>query len=88
MNDSDFQRELLLTRIDAHRGMFRLELRAARAEFDPVAIGLGWLGVDRKLVRDVMPALRALHRDGMPSDLKHAGPLLALVAAALVAWSD
>lgn len=88
MTDSEFQRELLLTRIDAHRSLLRLELRSARESFDPMAKALEWAGVDQTTVESVLPAARAVLRDGLPHDVKDAGPLVALIAVLLVVWSD
>jgi hypothetical protein len=44
--------------------------------------------VDRTLVDAALPAARAVFREGLPHDLKNAGPLVALIAALLVVWSD
>jgi hypothetical protein len=85
MTEAEFQRELLLTRIEAHRSMLRLELRSARESFDPMATALEWAGVDQTMIDAV---LRAVYHNGLPQDLKNAGPLVALVAALLVVWSD
>jgi hypothetical protein len=88
VTEAEFQRELLLTRIDAHRSLLRLEVRSARESFDPMATALEWAGLDQTLVDAVLPAARAVYREGLPHDLKNAGPLVALIAALLVVWSD
>lgn len=88
MTEADFRTELLLTRIDAHRSMLRLEIRTARESFDPVGSALKWAGVDQNLVDAVLPAARAAYSKGLPHDLEHAGPVVALIAALLVLWSD
>ena len=87
MTQAEFQRELLLTRIDAHRSLLRLELRTARDAFDPVATALKWAGIDRTLVDAALPAARAVYREGLPQDLKAAGPLVALIATLWLVWS-
>lgn len=87
MTEAEFHRELLLTRIDAHRSLLSLELRSARDSFDPMATALKWAGVDQTLVDTVLPAARAIYHKGLPHDLKNAGPLVALIAALLVVWS-
>jgi hypothetical protein len=88
VTEAEFQRELLVTRIEAHRSLLRLELRSARDSFDPMATALEWAGVDQALVDAVLPAARAVYHKGLPQDLKNAGPLVALIAALLVVWSD
>jgi hypothetical protein len=88
VTEAEFQRELLLTRIEAHRSLLRLELRSARDSFDPMATALEWAGVDQALVDAVLPAARAVYHKGLPQDLKNAGPRVALIAALLVVWSD
>jgi hypothetical protein len=88
VNETDFRKQLLLARIDAHRSIFRLELRSASQSFDPLSKVLGWVGVDRALIDTAMPAFRSLYRNGLPSDLKESGPLIALIVALLVAWVD
>ena len=60
MNERDYQKALLLAKIDAHRSVLGLEVRAARAAFDPLGITLSLLGVDRALVRILPPILRAV----------------------------
>jgi hypothetical protein len=88
MTEAGFRRELLLTRIDAHRSMLRLEIRSARESFDPVGTALEWAGVDQSLVDAVLPAARAVYRKGLPHDLKQAGPLVALIAALWLLGSE
>ena len=60
MNERDYQKALLVAKIDAHRSVLGLEVRAARASFDPLGIALSFLGVDRALVRILPPILRAV----------------------------
>jgi hypothetical protein len=60
MNERDYQKALLLAKIDSHRAVLGLEVRAARAAFDPLGIALSFLGVDRALVRILPPILRAV----------------------------
>jgi hypothetical protein len=60
VNERDYQKALLVAKIDAHRSVLGLEVRAARASFDPLGIALSFLGVDRALVRILPPILRAV----------------------------
>jgi hypothetical protein len=60
VNERDYQKALLLAKIDSHRAVLGLEVRAARAAFDPLGIALSFLGVDRAVVRILPPILRAV----------------------------
>ncbi len=60
MTELDYQKALLTAKIDAHRTVLGLEVRAARAAFDPLGIALSLLGVDRALIRILPPILRAV----------------------------
>jgi len=60
VKERDYQKALLMAKIDAHRTVVGLEVRAARAAFDPLGIALSFLGVDRALVRILPPILRAV----------------------------
>ena len=60
MTELDYQKALLTAKIDAHRAVLGLEVRAARAAFDPLGIALSFLGVDRAVVRILPPILRAV----------------------------
>ena len=60
MNERDYEKALLLAKIDSHRAVLGLEVRAARAAFDPLGIALSFLGVDRAVVRILPPILRAV----------------------------
>ena len=60
MKERDYQKALLMAKIDAHRTVVGLEARAARAAFDPLGIALSFLGVDRALIRILPPILRAV----------------------------
>ena len=53
MTDAEYRRSLLLTRIDAHRDLLRLELRLARRQFDP------WRAVFSLLGGAIVPVLVA-----------------------------
>lgn len=59
MNELEYQKELLKTKIEAHRTIVGLELRATRAAFDPMGAALSVLGVDRSLVEILVPVVRA-----------------------------
>jgi hypothetical protein len=60
VTELDYQKALLTAKIDAHRTVLGLEVRAARAAFDPLGIALSLLGVDRAVVRILPPILRAV----------------------------
>ena len=85
MTDTEYRKELLLAKIDAHRQIFRLEVHSARVSFDPVAIALRWVGLDPTTVGAVLPAARSLLRTGLPRDLMRPELLLAVVAAVVAA---
>ena len=50
MTDADHRKALLLAKIEAHRTIFQLELRLARASFDPIGSMLS-------LIAAVLPSL-------------------------------
>ena len=60
MTDAEYRRSLLLTRIDAHRDLLRLELRLARRQFDPWRAVFSLLGVDSAVAGTVGASLRGL----------------------------
>ena len=60
MTGLDYQKALLIAKIDAHRTVLGLKVRAARAAFDPLGIALSLLGVDRAVVRILPPILHAV----------------------------
>jgi hypothetical protein len=60
MNELEYQKALLAAKIDAHRTVVGLELRAARAAFDPLGTALSLLGIDRAVVEILPPILRAV----------------------------
>jgi len=60
VTEAEYQKALLTTKIDAHRTVLGLELRAARAAFDPLGTALSVLGVDRAVVEILPPILRAV----------------------------
>jgi hypothetical protein len=60
VTELEYQKALLTAKIDAHRTVLGLEVRAARAAFDPLGIALSLLGVDRAVVRILPPILRAV----------------------------
>ena len=60
MTELEYQKALLAAKIDAHRTVLDLELRAARAAFDPLGTTLSLLGVDRAVIEILPPVLRAL----------------------------
>jgi hypothetical protein len=60
MTEADYQRELLKAKIDAHRTVLGLEVRAARSAFDPLGLALSLLGFDRQTVQVLGPILHAV----------------------------
>ncbi len=60
MKDLEHQKALLLTKIEAHRTILGLEIRAARAGFDPVGTTLSLLGLDHAVAEIFLPILRAV----------------------------
>jgi len=59
MNELEYQKRHLQTKIEAQRTILGLELRAARASFDPLGTVLRLFGVDRSAVELAAPVLRA-----------------------------
>jgi hypothetical protein len=83
VSDAEYRKTLLLTRIEAHRTILRLELRLARATFDPVGALLSLVGVDAAVAGAVGSSLRSVL--GGRSDGAHVGgALVPLVVAALL----
>lgn len=69
MRDTEHRKALLCARIEAHRTVAGLELRLARASFDPLGSLLLLFGLDRTLARAAGSVLRAAlaelgHRGG------------------------
>jgi hypothetical protein len=60
MTDADYRRALLVTRIEAHRDLLRLELRLARKQFDPWRALFSLLGVDGAVAGTVGSSVRSL----------------------------
>ena len=56
MTHLEHQKALLEAKIEAHRRILGLEIRAARSAFDPMGIALSFLGADQRVV-EVLPAL-------------------------------
>lgn len=56
MTHLEYEKALLEAKIEAHRRVLGLELRAARSAFDPIGIALSFLGADQRMV-EVLPAL-------------------------------
>ena len=77
MTRDEYERALLLTKIEAQRSVLGLELRLARAGFDPMRTVFSFLGVDRA----VAGSLRSLlgRSDGLAG-----GALLPVLVAALL----
>jgi hypothetical protein len=62
MNQFEHQKAVLLTRIEAQRMVVGLEIRAARAGFDPLRSLLGLLGVRRDLADAASALVRVVAR--------------------------
>jgi hypothetical protein len=86
VTDAEYRRELLLTRIEAHRTVLRLELRCARATLHPLDAVLSLLGVDAGVAGTVAASLRAVL--GGPADVSSVGTVVPLVVAALLPLVD
>ena len=81
MTQDEYERALLLTKIEAQRSVLGLELRLARAGFDPMRTVFSFLGVDRAVAGSVAWSLRSLlgRSDGLAG-----GALLPVLVAALL----
>jgi hypothetical protein len=60
VTELEYQKELLRTKIAAHRTILGLEIQAARAAFDPLGVALSMVGVSDATAEIVAPALRAV----------------------------
>lgn len=60
MTELEYNKELLKAKIDAHRTVMGLEIRIARAAFDPLGLALSLLGFDRKTVQVLGPLLHSV----------------------------
>jgi hypothetical protein len=60
VTELDYQKELLKAKIDAHRTVLGLEVRAARMSFDPLGLVLSLVGFDRQTVQVLGPILHAV----------------------------
>ena len=81
MTRDEYERALLLTKIEAQRSVLGLELRLARAGFDPMRTAFSVLGVDRAVASTVARSLRALLGG---SDGLGGGALIPVLVAALL----
>jgi hypothetical protein len=86
MTEADYRRALLVTRIEAHRDLLRLELRLARKQFDPWRAVFSLLGVDSAVAGTVGASLRSLldSHEG----LLLGGAIVPVVVAALLPLVD
>jgi hypothetical protein len=80
---TEYRKALLLAKIEAHRSVFHLELRCARATVDPVNEVLTLLGIDQGLAGTAVAAFRSLH-GGKPDGLSAGGSIVPLLVAALL----
>jgi hypothetical protein len=60
VTELEYQKELLKTKIDAHRTVLGLEVRATRMAFDPLGLTLSLIGFDRDTVKVLGPVLQAV----------------------------
>jgi hypothetical protein len=60
VTELDFQKELLKTKIEAHRTVLGLEVRATRMAFDPLGLALSLVGFDRETIKVLGPVLHAV----------------------------
>ena len=77
MTQDEYERALLLTKIEAQRSVLGLELRLARAGFDPMRTVFSFLGVDRAVAGSLRSPLGR-------SDSLGGGALLPVLVAALL----
>jgi hypothetical protein len=56
----EHEKNLLEAKIETHRRIVGLEVRAARSAFDPIGIALSFLGADPRVVEILPPLLRAI----------------------------
>jgi hypothetical protein len=83
VTQDEYERALLLTKIEAQRSVLGLEIRLARAGFDPMRTALSLLGVDRAAAGSVAWSLRSLFGGG-PDGLGGGGALVPVLVAALL----
>jgi hypothetical protein len=60
VTELEYQKALLRTKIDAHRTILGLEIRAVRAAFDPLGAAFSVLGVNHGTAEILLPVLRAV----------------------------
>jgi hypothetical protein len=60
VTELDYQKALLKAKIDAHRTVLGLEVRAARMSFDPLGLALSLVGFDRQTVQVLGPILHGV----------------------------
>ena len=60
MTNLEHEKNLLEAKIETHRRIVSLEVRAARSAFDPIGIALSFLGADPRVVEILPPLLRAI----------------------------
>ena len=60
MTNLEHEKNLLEAKIETHRRIVGLEVRAARSAFDPIGIALSFLGADPRVVEILPPLLRAI----------------------------
>ncbi len=87
MTDTEYRRALLVTKIEAQRSLLGLELRLARASFDPLGAAFSLLGADRAVAGSVAWSLRSVlgRPDGVGGG---AAMLVPIVVAALLPLLD
>jgi len=81
VTQAEYERALLLTKIEAQRSVLRLEWRLARASFDPMRAVFSLFGLDHAVAGSVAWSLRSLlgRSDGFGG-----GALVPLLVAALL----
>jgi hypothetical protein len=85
VNQEEYERALLLTKIEAQRNVLGLELRLARAGFDPMQTVFSLLGIDQTMAGSVAWSIGSLL--GRP-DGSGAAPLLPILVAALLPLAE
>ncbi len=75
MRHLEHEKALLEAKIEAHRRVLGLEVRAARSAFDPIGIAPSFLDADPRVVEVLPPLLRAITASmGRDSDHAEAEP--------------
>ena len=84
MTDQEYEKALLLARIDAHRSIVGLEVRLARANFDPLGAALAFLGADGGLATTIVSSVHGAFGRSHEGGFRGFVPLLVAALLPLV----